>query len=191
MDLTSARKETKGSLEVAVVFSDRKFPEEEEGATATAIAIVAAITTAKENDKKYKPFALSVYIKTAQILPKIDVMGSSDPFVQVTVCSKETEACKERKLVETKKTRTNLNTLNPVWNERLDFEWRGGSPDLFCLKLQAYDHDLLKTDSFIGQATVDLKPYFSKHPERALADDWIEFTDKDTKRVGGIEIKLC
>ncbi|PIN24021.1 hypothetical protein CDL12_03264 [Handroanthus impetiginosus] len=77
---------------------------------------------------------LSVTVISAENLPSKDLIGKSDPFVELTM----------KKSEQKKKTRVLNETLNPVWNQTFDFVIEDGLHEL--LILEVYDHDTFGKD---------------------------------------------
>lgn len=88
-----------------------------------------------------------LYIKLlrATDLLSMDRNGSSDPYVQLTLCG------------TTHKSKTTKKDLNPVWDET--FHWNGQLRQLTSepLQLHARDYDFGRKDDELGQASVDLR----------------------------------
>ncbi|KAK4491055.1 hypothetical protein RD792_001777, partial [Penstemon davidsonii] len=77
---------------------------------------------------------LSVTVISAEDLPSTDIMGKSDPFVELIM----------KKSKQKERTRVLNNTLNPVWNQTFDFVVEDGLHEL--LILEVYDHDTFGKD---------------------------------------------
>ncbi|KAL3844020.1 hypothetical protein ACJIZ3_001423 [Penstemon smallii] len=77
---------------------------------------------------------LSVTVISAEDLPSTDIMGKSDPFVELIM----------KKSDQKERTRVLNNTLNPVWNQTFDFVVEDGLHEL--LILEVYDHDTFGKD---------------------------------------------
>lgn len=90
------------------------------------------------------PGKLTVHIHSASDLRAADSNGLSDPFVRVTAGRKRL------------KTRVLNRTLNPVWDQRLEFF---GALEAFLLKpvvLRVWDFDMLSLNDPIGSVTISL-----------------------------------
>ncbi|XP_048584840.1 myoferlin isoform X2 [Nematostella vectensis] len=89
---------------------------------------------------------LRVVVISASDLPNVETVGKSDPYVVVGFLGSK------------KKTEVIKDELNPVWNEK--FEWdlqkRALSPDE-SLHIQVKDWERLGRNRLLGQATVPLK----------------------------------
>ena len=97
--------------------------------------------------------ALRVMIIRADGLPKADLNGKADPYVKATI----RHATRETRVVHA--------TLEPVWNEPLEFL---GVLDEFrkdTLILNVCDRDVLKHDDAMGQVRVSLSELSEKKPK--------------------------
>ena len=104
---------------------------------------------------------LSVFIRQAKGLPKMDTFGAGDPYVKVRVFPKGVKEVKGGDNI-IRQTRRCNNTHTPVFNERLDFELTADRPELFCLQLDMFDFDKMSSDDFYGTISIDLKTHFTK-----------------------------
>ncbi|XP_051845138.1 double C2-like domain-containing protein alpha isoform X1 [Antechinus flavipes] len=99
-------------------------------------------------------------ILRAKGLKPMDFNGLADPYVKLHLLP---GACKANKL----KTKTQRNTLNPVWNE--DLMYRGITDEDITrkvLRISVCDEDKLSHNEFIGETRVPLrrlKPSQKKH----------------------------
>ncbi|XP_028913951.1 double C2-like domain-containing protein alpha [Ornithorhynchus anatinus] len=99
-------------------------------------------------------------ILRAKGLKPMDFNGLADPYVKLHLLP---GACKANKL----KTKTQRNTLNPVWNE--DLMYRGITDEDITrkvLRIAVCDEDKLSHNEFIGETRVPLrrlKPAQKKH----------------------------
>ncbi|EAX85816.1 C2 domain containing protein [Trichomonas vaginalis G3] len=84
---------------------------------------------------------LQVVVMEARGVPKVDVVGWSDPYVQVKV--------NDGKVVETK---VRKNEKNPVWDKR--FQFNATSKDTLHLRLM--DKDAISKDDPIGEIVIPL-----------------------------------
>lgn len=82
-------------------------------------------------------------ILSAENLPSVDSNGKSDPLVVVKLNG-----------VEIYKTDKKRRTLDPIWNEAIDFPMLSRSRDV--LLLEVYDWDLTHDDELLGRANVDI-----------------------------------
>ncbi|XP_038263187.1 double C2-like domain-containing protein alpha [Dermochelys coriacea] len=115
-----------------------------------------------EFDLLYDPDSctLTCTVLRAKGLKPMDFNGLADPYVKLHLLP---GACKANKL----KTRTQRNTLNPVWNEGLTYTGITGE-DMArkTLRLSVCDEDKLTHNEFIGETRVPLrrlKPAQKKH----------------------------
>ncbi|CAA3028704.1 synaptotagmin-5-like [Olea europaea subsp. europaea] len=72
---------------------------------------------------------LSMTVISAEDLPSTDLMGKSDPFVEIIL----------KKSEQKNRTRVLNDTLNPIWNQTFDFVIEDGLHEL--LILEVWDHD--------------------------------------------------
>ncbi|KAL9656415.1 hypothetical protein ABK040_005180 [Willaertia magna] len=95
---------------------------------------------------------ISVTVKSAQNLPKMDVFGLADPFVVIKPSWKHSQ-----ENYETTTTSIIKKNLNPVWNEVFNFTIES-EYDKFntAFQFNVWDKDLLVND-FIGEVNLDLK----------------------------------
>eukprot|EP01012_Entosiphon_sulcatum_P002820 TRINITY_DN10691_c0_g1_i1.p1 TRINITY_DN10691_c0_g1~~TRINITY_DN10691_c0_g1_i1.p1 ORF type:complete len:979 (+),score=204.62 TRINITY_DN10691_c0_g1_i1:33-2939(+) len=152
--------EDKGRLVAAAVW---KLMESTRESIHTHVAIFEDKLESSRRTLKPAPFAkerenkdddiggvekVSVDIVSATDIPKLDVVGSSDPFVAVIYgkCEKTTAVIH--------------NNLNPIWNETIDIhateEARLQSLKLKDLVLKVWDFDQLKKNDLVGVVRVDL-----------------------------------
>ncbi|XP_044870479.1 double C2-like domain-containing protein alpha [Mauremys mutica] len=115
-----------------------------------------------EFDLLYDPESCTLHctILRAKGLKPMDFNGLADPYVKLHLLP---GACKANKL----KTRTQRNTLNPVWNEGLTYTGITGE-DMArkTLRVSVCDEDKLTHNEFIGETRVPLrrlKPSQKKH----------------------------
>ncbi|KAM8779631.1 LOW QUALITY PROTEIN: double C2-like domain-containing protein alpha [Rhynchonycteris naso] len=99
-------------------------------------------------------------ILRAKGLKPMDFNGLADPYVKLHLLP---GACKANKL----KTKTQRNTLNPVWNEDLTYSGiTGDDISHKVLRISVCDEDKLSHNEFIGEIRVPLrrlKPSQKKH----------------------------
>lgn len=88
---------------------------------------------------------LRFIVESASNLPDT-TFGTPDPIVSITYKG------------EKKKTRTVDNELNPVWNEKIEFDLKGEALNASSSVLVVVkDHETIGKDKFIGSATVSLR----------------------------------
>ncbi|KAL2525719.1 Synaptotagmin-4 [Abeliophyllum distichum] len=86
---------------------------------------------------------LSVTVISAEDLPSADLLGKSDPFVELTMKKSEQKYT----------TRVLNDTLNPVWNQTFDLVIEDGLHEL--LILEVWDHDTFGKDK-LGRCIMTL-----------------------------------
>lgn len=84
---------------------------------------------------------VDIFIKSGNNLPALDFNGKSDPFVKITVGN------------TTQSTKVIYKTLSPTWNENFKFNV---TPNDRFINIKAYDWDLLTTNDYMGEITIDL-----------------------------------
>jgi len=105
--------------------------------------------TAELRSKSREQYAfLEVKIENAQGLKKADFFGSSDPYC-VFDFSKDPDGAHVSP--KTSRTRTIMNTLNPVWDQYFHFIIPSG---LKMMRIDIYDYDKASQDDLIGHCNV-------------------------------------
>ncbi|XP_022134404.1 synaptotagmin-3-like isoform X2 [Momordica charantia] len=97
---------------------------------------------------------LHVKVVQALKLSKMDLLGTSDPYVKLSLSGER---------LPSKKTTIKMNNLNPVWNEK--FKLIVKDPQSQVLQLQVYDWDKVGGHDRLGMQLVPLKvlePYETK-----------------------------
>lgn len=89
--------------------------------------------------------------------------GASDPYMKVLVNGQK----------QVHKTATKSSTLEPIWNEKIDFYV---SPDETMLTLQLFDYDRIGDDDSMGRITIDLEKYTE---EASWKPKWIAVQPDD------------
>ncbi|KAE8647301.1 synaptotagmin-3 isoform X2 [Cucumis sativus] len=97
---------------------------------------------------------LHVNVVKALKLSKMDLLGTSDPYVKLSLSGER---------LPSKKTTVKMNNLNPIWNEK--FKLIVKDPESQVLQLQVYDWDKVGGHDRLGMQLVPLKvltPYETK-----------------------------
>ncbi|OHT15908.1 C2 domain containing protein [Tritrichomonas foetus] len=119
---------------------------------------------------------VSVKIIEAKNVPKMDLIGKSDPYVVASVIS----------VNETKKTKSINNTDKPKWDEILTLHYRDQQNDK--IKFVMYDEDNVSDDDPIATLEVHLNTI---DIEKGI-DQWYKMdTVKGVKDKKGIKIHLA
>ena len=128
--------------------------------------------TSKTVDMKYGSLTFSVYhleaenvLKVRLIrgehLPKMDTIGTCDPYIKFKTIPKS--------LFETFKTKHQSNTQNPHW--KLDIELKmSENPSSIkgaCLQMSLYDHDMFNKDDYGGSVYIAIDE-IAKSNEEAM-----------------------
>uniref|UniRef100_UPI001CB98662 synaptotagmin-5-like n=1 Tax=Erigeron canadensis TaxID=72917 RepID=UPI001CB98662 len=123
---------------------------------------------------------LEVKLVQAQGLTNKDIIGKSDPFVELYILP----------LPNITKTSTVINNdLNPIWNEHFEFVVEDISTQNLTVKI--YDDDGLRASELLGCAQVQLS---SLEPGK-VKDVWIELVkdleiQSDNKDLGKVHLEL-
>ncbi|KAJ3053256.1 hypothetical protein HK097_004691 [Rhizophlyctis rosea] len=123
---------------------------------------------------------LTVTVVRGSDLPKMDFLGSTDPFVQLTLA--ETAIVKEPQQA---KTQVADDGKNPVWNEKVPFTGIMGGE---VVKLEVYDEDSVGKADLVG--TADLKVPTDRLDSEQLIDEWINVTSPKGEPAGKLFIIL-
>lgn len=97
---------------------------------------------------------LSVTIYAAQNLPRMDLCGSSDPYVKVCLMPSSDQA-NQKSIVY--KTRIHKRTLSPVFNETFEFKCSYGDLNHKTLLMSVHDFDRFSRHDEIGQLSVPIE----------------------------------
>ncbi|KAE9611433.1 hypothetical protein Lal_00011869 [Lupinus albus] len=106
---------------------------------------------------------LHVNVVRAHKLLKMDLLGTSDPYVKLTLTGDNLAA---------KKTTIKRRTLNPEWNEKFNLVVK--DPQSQALQLQVYDWDKVGVHDRLGMQLIPLKvfkPYENKECTLDLLKD--------------------
>jgi hypothetical protein len=103
---------------------------------------------------------LTVHVVEARDLKPMDMDGTSDPYVILSIEDQRIE------------TNYKKSTLSPVWNESFTFDIMQGRDQL---KIVVMDKDTFGNDDFEGQCTVSLNML----RDQMKKDEWFQLVDKD------------
>ncbi|XP_057979112.1 synaptotagmin-3 isoform X2 [Malania oleifera] len=125
---------------------------------------------------------LHVNVVQAFKLLKMDILGTSDPYVKFRLTGERLPA---------KKTTIKRRNLNPLWNEK--FKLIVKDPDSQVLQLYVYDWDKVGTHDRLGMQTVPLK-LLTPHEPREFTLDLLKNTNindpQNKKRRGQLVVEL-
>ncbi|KAM7254346.1 hypothetical protein ACFE04_032028 [Oxalis oulophora] len=125
---------------------------------------------------------LRVKVVRALKLLKMDILGTSDPYVKLTLTGDKLPA---------KKTTIKKRNLNPIWNENFKFIVK--DPTSQVLQLQVFDWDKVGAHDRLGTQIVPLKqltPSEAKEFTLDLMKDTNIHDPEDTRKRGQIIIEL-
>ncbi|KQK17231.1 hypothetical protein BRADI_1g33150v3 [Brachypodium distachyon] len=115
----------------------------------------ATFIQGKECGATKKPIGiLRVKVIRAMDLPKMDLLGKSDPYVKLRLSGER---------LPSKKTSVKMSNLNPEWNEH--FRLVVKDPETQVLELQMFDWEKVKMHDKMGMQVIPLRslaPYESK-----------------------------
>ncbi|XVE99297.1 hypothetical protein REPUB_Repub03eG0186600 [Reevesia pubescens] len=126
---------------------------------------------------------LHVKVVRAQKLLKMDILGTSDPYVKLNLTGERLPA---------KKTTIKKRNLNPEWNEK--FKLIVKDPQSQVLQLQVFDWDKVGNHDRLGMQFVPLK-LLTPHETKEFKLDLLKHTNinidpQDMKQRGKIEVEL-
>lgn len=102
---------------------------------------------------------LHVNVIRATKLLKMDVIGTSDPYVRLRLSGEK---------LQEKRTSVKMRNLNPEWNEK--FKLIVKDPETQALELHVYDWDKVGEDDKIGMQLVPLKELTPNEPKKFTLD---------------------
>ncbi|XP_033629389.1 synaptotagmin-5-like [Asterias rubens] len=120
------------------VWSDLEDPQARQGSLGDLLFSISYLPTAER---------LTVVIMKARNLKTMDISGSADPFVKVTLIQ-------GGKRFKKKKTTVRKNTCNPVWNEAIIFNVPASSLKSSSLEMIVVDYDLLGQSGKMGSVVI-------------------------------------
>jgi len=103
---------------------------------------------------------LRVKVVSAKNLPRMDYIGSSDPYVKLILGSRVQQIAQTKHID---------NTLNPLWEEQFLFEVTNATSSL---RVEVYDYDLVGEDDIIGYFDVALK--YLAHEQTVTGDFFLK-----------------
>ncbi|XVF76392.1 hypothetical protein PTKIN_Ptkin13bG0262900 [Pterospermum kingtungense] len=125
---------------------------------------------------------LHVKVVRALKLLKMDLLGSSDPYVKLSLSGERLPA---------KKTSIKMRNLNPVWNE--DFKLAVNDPQSQVLQLHVYDWEKVGTHDKLGMQVVPLR-LLTPHETQEFSLDLVKNTNpndpQNKKQRGQLVLQL-
>ena len=117
---------------------------------------------------------LHIKVVEAADVPKMDTVGKSDPFVQLSLNTTS----------QVWKTKAKNNTSTPVWNEQFTLPITTKLDDL--LTVQLYDKDDVSKNDIISKVVIQV----NKIPQGKVNDSWYTMhpCGKDVKTGGKLRL---
>ena len=124
---------------------------------------------------------LRVHLERGEDLLGSDWTGKSDPYVELRICGTTRKSKKVKGTFKSKQA-----ALNPCWDETVEFHGQLNDFAIDELTLRVKDWDMVKSDDFLGQATVQL--------DRLRQHDYVHFdeplSNKDDEPRGAIRFTV-